>query len=95
MSWYELLWVYFFVVVRLLRHVLLFVTPWTAVHQATLSFTISLSVLKLMSIESMDHPVWSLSKSGIWMFMSFAKFGKFQHYFFEYFLPSFFFFYSF
>ena len=55
MSWYELLWVYSFVVVRLLRHVLLFVTPWTAVHQATLSFTISLSVLKLMSIESMDH----------------------------------------
>ena len=32
----------------------------------------------------------SLSKSGIWMFMSFAKFGKFQHYFFEYFLPFFF-----
>ena len=31
----------------------LFVTPWTAAHQASLSFTISLSLLKLMSIESM------------------------------------------
>ena len=30
----------------------LFVTPWTAAHQASLSFTISRSLLKLMSIES-------------------------------------------
>ena len=29
------------------------VTPWTAGHQASLSFTIPLSLLKLMSIESM------------------------------------------
>ena len=29
----------------------LFVTPWTAAHQASLSFTISRSLLKLMSIE--------------------------------------------
>ena len=28
-----------------------FVTPWTAAHQASLSFTISHSLLKLMSIE--------------------------------------------
>ena len=28
-----------------------FATPWTAAHQASLSFTISLSLLKLMSIE--------------------------------------------
>ena len=28
-------------------------TPWTAAHQASLSFTISLNFLKLMSIESM------------------------------------------
>ena len=33
-------------------HVQLFVTPWTAAHQASLSFTISWSLLKLMSIES-------------------------------------------
>ena len=30
----------------------LFVTPWTAAHQASLSSTISLSLLKFMSIES-------------------------------------------
>ena len=41
----------FFVVIQLLRHVLLFVTPWTIAHQASLSFTISWSLLKLMSID--------------------------------------------
>ena len=41
-----------FVVVLLLGSVQLFVTPWTAAHQASLSFTISRSLLKLMSIES-------------------------------------------
>ena len=40
-------------VVLSLSHVQLFVTPWTAAHQASLSFTISQSLLKLMSIESM------------------------------------------
>ena len=39
------------VVLLLLSYVQLFVTPWTAAHQASLSFTISLSLLKLMSIE--------------------------------------------
>ena len=39
-------------VVWLLSLVWLFVTPWAAAHQASLSFTISLSLLKLMSIES-------------------------------------------
>ena len=38
------------VVAQSLSHVWLFVGPWTAVHQASLSFTISQSVLKLMSI---------------------------------------------
>ena len=33
-------------------HVCLFATPWTAAYQASLSFTISLSLLKLISIES-------------------------------------------
>ena len=37
--------------VRLLSHVQLFVTPWTAAHQASLSITNSRSLLKLMSIE--------------------------------------------
>ena len=40
------------IVVQSLSHVRLFVTPWTAVHQASLSFTISRSLLKLVSIES-------------------------------------------
>ena len=49
------------IVVQLLIHVRLFVTPWTAVHQAFLSFTISLSLLNLMSIESWCHPTISSS----------------------------------
>ena len=40
------------VVVQLLSHVQLFATPWTAACQASLSFTMSWSLLKLMSIES-------------------------------------------
>ena len=39
------------VAVLSLRHVQLFVIPWTAGHQASLLFTISQSLLKLMSIE--------------------------------------------
>ena len=35
----------------MLRHVRLFVTPWTAAHHACVSFSISQSLLKLMSIE--------------------------------------------
>ena len=42
-----------YVVVQLLRRVRLFVTLLTAARQASLSFTISRSLLKLMSIESM------------------------------------------
>ena len=38
--------------VQLLSCVPLFVTPWTAAHQASLSITNSQSLLKLMSIES-------------------------------------------
>ena len=34
------------------KHVWLFATPWNAAHQASLSFTISWSLLKLTSIES-------------------------------------------
>ena len=39
-------------VVQLLSYVQLFVTPWIAAHQASLSITNSWSLLKLMSIES-------------------------------------------
>ena len=38
--------------VQSVSHIQLFVTPWTAAHQASLSITNSWSLLKLMSIES-------------------------------------------
>ena len=55
-------------VVQLPGCVRLFVTPWTAAPQASLSFTISRSLLKLMSIESvmpsnhliLCHPLFPL-----------------------------------
>ena len=40
------------VVVQLLSHALFLAIPWTAARQASLSFTISWSLLKLMFIES-------------------------------------------
>ena len=42
------------VVVQLLSHVWLFATPWTAAGLASLSFTISRSLLKLVSNESVS-----------------------------------------
>ena len=49
--------------VQLLSHVQLFATLWTAAHQASLSITNSQSLLKLMSIESIEwcHPSHPLS----------------------------------
>ena len=41
-----------FVVVQLLSHIWLFATPWTVACQASLSFTVSQSLLKFMSTES-------------------------------------------
>ena len=49
LKWYDPL----LVVVQLLSCVWLFATPWTAARQACLSFTISQSLLKLKSTESM------------------------------------------
>ena len=43
----------YFVVFQLLSHLQFFVTPWIATWKASLSFTISWSLLKLMSSESM------------------------------------------
>ena len=43
---------YFAVVVQSHNCVRLFMTPWTAAHKAFLSFTVSRSLLKFMSIES-------------------------------------------
>ena len=42
--------------VHLLSRVRPFATPWIAAHQASLSFTITRSLLKLMSIEPVMHP---------------------------------------
>ena len=73
----------FVVVVQLLNHVWFFAAPWTAAHQAFLSFTISWSLLKLMSIESVmpSNPLvlfWELIRvlvssveaCSIWLFLS-------------------------
>ena len=45
-------WHFSFAVVQSLSHVLFFVTPWTVAPWTFLSFTISQSLLKLMSVES-------------------------------------------
>ena len=45
----SLLWIA--AVVQLLSHIQLFATPWSAAHQASLSFTISWSLLRFISIE--------------------------------------------
>ena len=45
-------WVFDVVVVQLLSRVWLFITPWTIAHQASLSLTISQSLPKFISIES-------------------------------------------
>ena len=42
-------------VIQSLSHFLLFATPWTAACQASLSFTISQSLLKLMSMIPSNH----------------------------------------
>ena len=54
--------------VQLLSNILLFVTPWTVAHQASLSFTISWRLLKLTFVEFGDaiqpsHPLSSPSPS--------------------------------
>ena len=48
---YAYLQLYFVVVLQSLSHVRLFVTPWTIASQASLSFIISHSLLKLLFIE--------------------------------------------
>ena len=53
-----------FVFVQSLSHVWLFVIPWGAALPASLSFTISRSLLRFMSIESVmlsNHPLLPLS----------------------------------
>ena len=47
------LWAWWVIFVQSLSRVWFFVTPWTTAHQASLSFTLSWSLLKLKSIELM------------------------------------------
>ena len=49
--YFSFLSVFYHVIVQSLSHVWLFVTPWAAAQQPSLSFIISWSLLKLMSIE--------------------------------------------
>ena len=58
--------------VQSLSHVLLFVNPWMAARQASLSFTVSQSLLKVMSIELMKA-----SNYLILCLQSFAATGSF------------------
>ena len=51
-GWPQLNFLWSFVAIQSLSQVRLFVTPWTAAHQASQSFTIFRSLLKLMSIDS-------------------------------------------
>ena len=64
-------------VVQLLNHVQLFATPWTEAYQASLSFTISQSLLRFMSVKSvmlskyliLCHPFsFSLQPFPVWVF---------------------------
>ena len=54
LNWYVIIFIslLWYVVFQLLSRVLLLATPWTAARQASLSFTISRSLLKLTSTES-------------------------------------------
>jgi len=51
-AWHSVFQVHLHNVVQSLSHVRLFVTPWTAARQASLSFTITWSLLRLRSIKS-------------------------------------------
>ena len=65
--------------VQSLSHVWLFVTPWTAAHQASPSITNSPSLLKLMSIESVmpsNHLI--LCRPLLLRLQSFPASGSFQ-----------------
>ena len=64
-------------VVQWLSHVRLFVTPWTAARQASLFFTISWSLLKLMAFESWCHPTISSSVVPFSCLHSFPTSGSF------------------
>jgi len=63
--------------VQLLSRVQLFVTTWTAAHQASLSITNSRSTLRLTSIELVTHPTISSSVVPFTHLQSFPASGSF------------------
>ena len=66
------------IVIQLLSCVQLFVTPWAAAHQVSLSFTISQSLLKLMFIELVMLPnQFSFSYPLVLLFQSFPALESF------------------
>ena len=83
MNIYEYLYSYacvyvFVVAVQSPSCVQLFATLWTAAHQASLSFTLSRSLLKLMSLSQWCHPTISASASPIFSYpQSFPASGSF------------------
>ena len=68
-------YVYQFGSVQSLSHVWLFVTPWTAARQASLSITNSWSLPKFMSTELVIHPTIS---SSVVPFSTFPSIGVFS-----------------
>ena len=69
-----------FVIVQLLSHVQLFVTLWTAAHEASLSFTVSQSLFKFKSIELLmpsNHLI--LCCSLLLLALSFPSIGVFPN----------------
>ena len=68
-----------FVVVQSLSHVRLFVTPWTTACEASLSFTISQNLLKLVSIESVMPCIHLILCYSLLIFLSLSQHqGLFQ-----------------
>ena len=68
-----------FVVVQLLSHVRIFATPWTAVDQASLSFTISRGFFNSCPLSPWCHPTISSSViSFSFCLQSFPALGSFQ-----------------
>ena len=65
------------VVAQLLSCVQLFATPWAVAHQASLSFTMSWSLLRLMSIELMMPSNQLISIAPFFWTQSFPASGSF------------------
>ena len=70
------IWSHQFSSVQSLSHVRLFVIPWTAAHQASLSVTNSQSLLKLMTIESVMPSKYLTGHNNTWLRGLKLKTGK-------------------